>query len=216
MTGHSTFNWSTLGKADYAQASALVSSLPEEHRSKLVNGVRETLTRIVFLSWKQSEHSGRGSAYCWPSEAWLAKAIGRSERTVRRCLTILSKAGLLTWRRRSTKGGAWTSNLYQVGKTFLASLFARGKKKVQSFRDRTKMADNDLKREYKAAPITGEPATMHDLLGLHRVQPIEPLGAAQSEDAADDWGQDSYEVRRRAELKSQKRVAVRAEPEGEW
>lgn len=177
------FDWRSLGKADYSQASALVASLPEEHRAKLVNGVRETLVRIVYLSWKQSEHSGTGAGYCWPSETWLAKAIGKSERTVRRCLVILSKLGLLTWRRRLTKGGAWTSNLYQVGHTFLASLFARGKKKVQQFRDRTKLSDNDLKREYKASAPKTSGALDQEKVIANRTQPAFALEGAKPESA---------------------------------
>ena len=177
------FDWRTLGKADYSQAAALVASLPEEHRGKLVNGVREVLVRIVHLGWQQAGRSGTGAAYCWPSEAWLAKAIGRSDRTVRRCLVVLSQAGLISYRRRATKGGAWTSNLYQVGKTFMASLFARGKKKVQSFRDRTKMSTNDLKREYKAVATPDVSDKARELMEKYRAN-HPALGRAPQDGSA--------------------------------
>ena len=148
------FNWQALGKADYSQASALVSSLPEENRKCLEGVSRELLVRILHLSWVFAERSGRGAAYCWPTLKTLAGYLARSERTVERHLSKLQDAGLISYRRRTTAGGSWTSNLYQMGKTFLASLIARGKKKVQSFRVPTFLATNDLKREYKAdAPI---------------------------------------------------------------
>lgn len=145
-----TFDWRSLGKADYSQAAALVASLPEEVRCKLDGASREILTRITYLSWSYAARSGRGRGYAIPSQAYLSKASGRSPRTVRRCITKLRALGLLMWIRRKDSSNSWTSNLYQVGKTFLASLFARGRKKIQQNHQRTFLADNDLKREYKA------------------------------------------------------------------
>lgn len=72
--------------------------------------------------------------------------------------------------------GAWTSNLYSMGKTFMAMLFARKSKKVQSFRDPTFLSDNNLKKGYNAAPDTSssdytptsdeQPATSLDFASL--------------------------------------------------
>lgn len=184
-TGH--FDWRTLGKADYAQASALVSSLPEGVRKKFKNDSREVCTWIVFLGWKQAEKSGKGAAYCYPTEGWLARKIGKSDRTIRRCLVLLRDAGIIQWRHRQGKFSAWTSNLYSLGKSFLATLFARSSKKGQRIQARTYLSDNDLKREYKAnAPMQrGERLT--DFLGLPRQQPNQPLGGASLELATDGW-----------------------------
>lgn len=158
------FDWRLLGKADYSQACALVASLPAAVRNKLRNGERELLCRITFLCWRFAQTSGRGKGYAIPSERWLGRVIMRSERTVRRCLTVLHRCGLLTWVRRKGAGNTWLSNLYTLGKSFLSSIFARQSKKVQQNHQRTKMADNDLKREYEAdAPPSGR-GRLTDLL----------------------------------------------------
>lgn len=150
MEGKMDFDWRQLGKADYSQACAVVGSLAAEVRDKLRNGERELLCRITFLCWSYALRSGRGKGYCIPSERYFAKVIARSTRTVRRALTVLRRLGLLTWVRRKGQGNDWMTNLYTLGNSFLASLFARQSKKVQQNHQRTKMADNDLKREYKA------------------------------------------------------------------
>lgn len=149
--GHS-FDWRSMGKADYAQASALVSSLPEQWRGDLLAGEREVLCRLTFICWKFGERSGRGIGYARPSEAWLAKVVGRCERTVRRYLTVLRDSGLLEWKHRMTKTGANTSNLYTIGKNFLAMLYARSKGKNPMKSVRTKVSDDNLKKGYNAAP----------------------------------------------------------------
>jgi len=143
------FDWRTLGKADYSQAHAIVASLPEAIRRQLPRGGHEILCRITFLCWSFAQRSGRGKAYAIPSERYLAESIGRSERTVRRILTALRSSGLLTWVRRLGPGRTWMTNLYQLGRSFLASLFARRGKKPQQNHQRPFLADNDLKREYK-------------------------------------------------------------------
>ena len=150
-----TFNWQSLGKPDYSHAHAYVASLPEGIRCQMDGTDKELTARILHLSWIFSQRSGRGSAYCWPTLTTLARYVGRCTRTVERHMEKLNTLGLISWKRRTTSTGGWTSNLYQIGKTFIASLFARKGKKVQQFRDTTKVSDNDLKREYKAAPNAG-------------------------------------------------------------
>ena len=187
MDTSNSFDWRTLGKADYAQASALVASLPAENRGGLEGVSREILCRIVYLSWRFSETSGRGSAYCWPKLSTLGKWVGRSIRTVERHLIVLRNAGLIAYRGRLNKTGAHTSNLYQVGKTFLASLFARGKKKSPTIRPPTKMSSNDLKREYNADEATERPAFLSNLLAKSRqTRPLAPRGATV--ELATTWG----------------------------
>lgn len=146
------FDWRSLGQADYAQASALVSSLPEQWRKDLKAGERETLCRLIYLCWHYAAHSGRGIGYARPSEAWLAKVVGKCERTVRRYLVVLKDAGLLEWRHRMTKTGENTSNLYTIGKNFLAMLYARCRGKSPIKPVRTKMSADNLKKGYNAAP----------------------------------------------------------------
>lgn len=198
-----TFDWRTLGKADYAQASALVSSLPEDIRSKLDGVAREVLCRIIHLGWTRAQGSGTGAAYCFPRLTTLGRYCNRSARTVQRALSKLSRLGLVSWRHRMTKSGDNTSNLYQAGKTLLASLFARKNKKSPIKPVTTKLSYNDLKREYKAAPNTGEPASLSAYLQKHRAKPIEPLEATQSEGA--DWGEEENTAveERRAFIKAQ-------------
>jgi len=149
------FDWRSLGKADYAQAAALVASLPETIRAQLNGTEKETLCRITHLIWTSAQTGGRGRGYCVPSEKWLARKVQRSERTVRRCLTVLRELGLVSWIRRKGSGNEWLSNLYTLGKSFLASLFARSAKKPQQIHQRTKMSDNNLKKGYNAAPSLG-------------------------------------------------------------
>lgn len=197
------FNWGTLGKPDYAQAGALVDSLPEQIRRKFRNDMREIMQNMVLLMWGQAARGGRGAGYCWPSEAWFACKLGKSVRTVQRCLILLREAGLLEWRRRKTKFGDWTSNLYTLGKVFLASLFARRGKKTQQLHHTTYLSDNDLKREYKPDEQRERPRLLADILGLHRAEPkIAPEAA--SSDGATEWGEevDKY-ADRKAALKRQ-------------
>jgi len=181
------FDWRSLGKADYAQANALVGSLPEDIRCQMNGTERETLCRITHLIWISAQTGGRGRGYCIPSERWLASKVQRSERTVRRCLTVLRGLGLLSWVRRKGKGNEWLSNLYTLGKSFLASLFARKGKKVKQIHQRTFLSDNDLKREYKAsAPVqTGERLT--DFLAKLREKAGKPLEEANPLLASDSW-----------------------------
>ncbi len=177
QSGH--FNWSNLGKPDYSQATALVASLPGEIRNQIQGPGRELLCRLVYLSWSFAVRSGRNRGYCIPSESWLAKRISRSDRTVRRHLTILRELKLLSWVRRMTPGGAPTTNLYTIGSVFLASLYARGARKVQRNQDRTKMSNNDLKKGIEAAPKPGEHASSPRLIDILRLDPatLRPLGA---------------------------------------
>jgi len=154
-TMNGAFDWRSLGKADYAQAHALVASLPEEHRWKIKGVSHELLARILHLAWICSSKSGRGTAYCYPTLSTLARYVGRSVRTVERHLLALRACGLIQWTHRKNSEGAWTSNLYTMGKVFLASLFARGKKKPQQIQATTKMSTNNLKKGYNAAPSLG-------------------------------------------------------------
>ncbi|MFJ4038229.1 helix-turn-helix domain-containing protein [Microbacterium sp. NPDC090007] len=56
---------------------------------------------------------------CYPGQATLSRMTGASERTVRRAITSLEDAGLLTREERRTEGGYRTSDRYvlQVGAT---------------------------------------------------------------------------------------------------
>lgn len=146
--GH--FDWRSLGKADYAQAHALVAGLPSELRSQIAGVSNEILARLVHLMWYRAEHSGRGSAYCWPGLATLGRYCLRSVRTVQRHVVELVEAGLLTTKERFRENGLNTSSLYFPGPCLLASLFARHWKKKPMKWHTTKMSANDLKREYKA------------------------------------------------------------------
>lgn len=153
MREGSGFNWQMLGAPDYAQAGALVDSLPVQIRRRLRNDMREILQNIVYLGWQQAQRGGRGMAYCWPSEAWFASKLGKSVRTVQRCLVLLKEAGLVEWRRRFNPLKAPTSNLYQLGKSFVAALYARTAKKVQQIRDTTYLSHKNLKKVRKAEHV---------------------------------------------------------------
>lgn len=182
MSGGMVFDWRSLGKPDYSQACALVASIPAAQRNQMSGRERELLCRITFLTWSYASKSGRGIGYCVPSQRWLSGTIARSERSTRRYLVRLRKLGLLTWKCRMTNLGAWTSSLYTLGANFLASLIARKGKKTQQIQARTKLADNDLKREYKAAADTSEPAIIVKYQEMKRLQPtISPEGASWEE-----------------------------------
>lgn len=158
------FDFRTLGTPDYAQAHAMVASLPRGIRCVLDGVDKELMARLLHLSWKCSTRSGRGAAYCWPTLRTLGLWCRRSTRTIDRHLKKLASLGLVVWKRRSTCGGGWTSNLYRMGKTFLATLFARQGKKVKQFRDMTPVAHNDLKREYKLPPSTGKASLLSEFM----------------------------------------------------
>lgn len=51
---------------------------------------------------------------CYPSQAWVARAIGRTLKTVRAALAGLKARHLVTWVPRRTNSRGYTSNLYIV------------------------------------------------------------------------------------------------------
>lgn len=177
MASGNTFSWQSLGKADYAQAHALVASLPPALRARIEGVSHEILCRLVYLMWYRAEHSGRGRAYAWPSLARLGTYVARSVRTVQRHIETLVKAGLLTTKERFTKSGTNTSSLYYAGAALLASLFSRYHPKRPIKWPTTKMADNDLKKGIEAAPNAGEPASDSAFLRkLREHRPHMPSG----------------------------------------
>ena len=176
------FSWQRMGKPDYAVCAGLVYSLPSEIRSKLSAPALEILCRITFLCWSFSTRSGRGRAYCIPSERWLAKQVGRSERSIRRYLGVLRAYGLLSWIRRKGTANQWLSNLYELGKTFLASIYARGLKKVQQIHQRTFLADNDLKKGIEGVSPTTAPSNS---TSLPKDTPAPPSEASPLREASD-------------------------------
>jgi len=184
---HATFNWPGMGKADYSQAHAIYARLPEWVRRKLRNDEPEVLCRMIFLFWTCASRSGRGSAYCIPSEDWLASCIGKSTRTVRRCLTALKELRLISWIRRKGNAGEWLSNMYKPASTLMETLFLAFGKKPQQNHHRTNLSNNNLEKEYKAsAPMqTGERLT--DLVQKLRANRLTQLGAGQADSATDSW-----------------------------
>lgn len=145
------FDYRLLGNIDYAGATAYVASLPEEVRCKMDNTDKELAVRVLHLSLLRSRKSGTGAAYCWPSLSTLAAYCRRSVRTVERHLLRLATLGIIQWKRRMTSCHTVTSNLYQMGKTFLAMLCARKSKKSPISSPTTLLSNNDLKIGYNAA-----------------------------------------------------------------
>ena len=176
------FSWQRMGKPDYSVCAGLVYSLPSEIRCVLSAPALEILCRITFLCWSFSTRSGRGRAYCIPSEAWLAKQVGRSERSIRRYLGVLRAHGLLSWIHRKGKGESWLTNLYELGHRFMASLYARGMKKVQQIHQRTFLADNDLKKGIRDANPDG--ASLNST-SLPKDTPAPPSEASPLREASD-------------------------------
>lgn len=170
--GH--FDWRKLGKPDYAQCHALVASLPPQVRQKISGVSTELLVRVLHLSWTFAYRSGRGNGYCWPTLATLGKYLARSVRTVERHLTRLQASGLLRWKIRRTATNGFTSNIYIIGNTVLASLFARFRKKPEQNHRTTSLSHNDLKREYKAEASLPTTGTLKDYLEKLR-QEREPF-----------------------------------------
>lgn len=197
------FSWDSLGKADYSQAGAIVASLPAPLRMQLSGPGREVLCRIIYLLWYSAQKSGRQKASCVPSEAYLAKAASRSVRTVRRLLGCLEEIGLVIWRQRKGAWNDWQTNRYQPGKALLALLVARFKGKVQQIHRGTKMADYDLKREYKSGK-SDEARTLTEILQDRIRQRPPALADGQPEElayATDEWK--SVVDRRKAVLRAQ-------------
>lgn len=156
------FNWQILGKPDYAQAAAIIASLPQETRWKLKDCSRELLTRVLHLSWLYAMRSGRNRGYCWPTQSTLAKWCNKSVRTVEYHLHVLRDLGLLDWKRRWKKNGAWTSNLYKLGKVFFIQLFSRAAKK-SPVKSHTQLSANDNfhKKVYDATPEKNGGSSSH-------------------------------------------------------
>lgn len=173
------FDWRTLGKPDYSQCHALVASLPSSLRQKISGVSTELLARVLHLSWTFAYRSGRGTAYCWPTQHTLGKYINRSVRTVERHLAKLQDSGLLRWKIRRTATNGFTSNLYIIGNSLVAMLLARlGQKPKQNHRP-TKMADNNSSEVYKAeAPPTSRGRLTDWYNKLRAERGLLPLGAS--------------------------------------
>ena len=177
MDKGSRFDWRQLGKPDYSQCHALVASLPLNLRQKISGVSTELLVRVLHLSWTFAWRSGRGTGYCWPMQSTLAAYINRCVRTVRRHLQSLQDSGLLRLRTRRTASNGYTSNLYIIGNTLAASLFARLSQKGKQNHRGTQMSDNDLKREYKTdAPISTGGRVSDFILKIARERGLNPLG----------------------------------------
>lgn len=153
-----TFSWAGMGKADYSQAHGIYGRLPHWIRRKLRNDEPEVLCRLIFLFWTCARRSGRGSAYAIPSEDYLASCIGKSVRTVRRCLTALKELRLISWTRRKGHGGEWLSNIYKPAFALMDTLFSAFGRKPQQNHHRTNLADNNLGKVYKPTPLPGSRA----------------------------------------------------------
>lgn len=57
---------------------------------------------------------GDDQGVSYPSQRWLARAVGRNAKTVRAALAELRQLKLLTWRMRRIGANAFTSNVYVV------------------------------------------------------------------------------------------------------
>lgn len=188
------FDWRRLGRPDYSIAAGIIASLPPAIRNDLNASEKGVLTSIVHLAWTYASRSGRGHAYCIPSQAYLARAIARSTRTVRRAIDALAEMGLLEVQRRSSHTGHWLSNLYRLGKRLLAVVYASREKKVQQNRDRTKVSDYDLKKGIEAAT---PPAAASIDRKKEEVAPASPSvspALRQETDAAPRWTQEQYDA----------------------
>lgn len=201
MRGH--FDWRSLGKADYAQAHALVASLPSSIRLRFRGLEREILCRLLYLTWRFALTGGRGRGYCIPSERWLASIVNRSERTIRRYLVALRGLGLISWVRRKSANNDWQTNLYSLGTSFLAMLYAKTRKKYQRNHQRTLLADNDLKKEYKPDDAPEVRALIAEIgAKTRRTEELRPSGTAPLP-ALDSWDEEPDLTERRTMLRKQ-------------
>ena len=177
--------WSWLGRPDYSIAAGLVASLPQEVRNDLNSSERGVLTSILHLCWTYASKSGRGKAYCIPSQSYLGKAIDRCARTVRRAIDYLVESGLLTSVRRKPVDNQPQTNIYGLGQRLLAVVYASVGKKPQQFRNRTKVSDNDLKKGIERAnPEGARSIDRKEEKVTPLAPPSVPSGLRQGTDAA--------------------------------
>jgi len=197
------FSWQQMGRPDYAVVAGMVYSLPPEIRQTLNASQVGVLNQVLYLCWYHASHSGRGAAYAIPSEAYLAKAIGRSIRTVQRCLVALRDAGLLeiTWRKPI--GNKWLTNLYGIGKRMLAVIYASAGKKLQRNQRATLPADNNLKKGIEDATVTG--ASSNSPTGREKLQALlDGFSASRPKPSAqEEKKEESADISRRELLKKQ-------------
>ena len=77
--------------------------------------------------------TNRDTGTAWPSEEGMAKALGISDRSIRRAKAELRAHGLLTWQRRGTNRRGRT-NVYMLAWDFLLNLGARIKATLEAAR----------------------------------------------------------------------------------
>ena len=107
---------------DYAMAGYVISSLPGEVRNVLNRSQFLTLQMLLYLIGLHARKSGRQSAYAVPSQLYLGKCVGRTDRTIRRVTARLVSLQLLCVRRRFSPGRDPQTNLYTLGGELLALL----------------------------------------------------------------------------------------------
>lgn len=146
-----SINWQEMGRPDKGRIGELIESLPAEIRSQLSRPATEVLKEIIFLCWLMAQHSGRGTAYCFPGREYLAGKADRSVSTIKRIIGLMEDLGLISHRQRRPTNGYWSTNIYTPGTGLLAVMYARLRKLGTVFSAKSDTYRYKLKSYYRGS-----------------------------------------------------------------
>ena len=150
--------WQRAGKADFAQAAAIISRFDPGLRESLSRSEGKVLQWVIFYCWRGGERSPQAGHYCSLSQGETGEKLQRSRWTVARALARLSERGLISsLRRRPTTGGQWTTNLYFLtGK--LKAILARILGQVREKTPCSKTAPQEFRKKTTKGKTTPPPS----------------------------------------------------------
>ena len=93
----------------------MIKCLPAPILRQLNGSEKSILDILTDLCELQVKKGVSGASYCYPSETWLASRIGRTRETASKCVSKLSRMGLIYVIHRRKYKGHWQTNLYKFG-----------------------------------------------------------------------------------------------------
>lgn len=118
-------NWHRAGKPDFSKVAQWFSRFAPDFRNSFNRSEEKTLLFLIFYTWNNAFHSGRGSQYCSFSQEEVGKRFGRSRWTVARALERFARRDWIrVIHRRPRPGGKWQTNVYILSGKVLAALRA--------------------------------------------------------------------------------------------
>lgn len=118
-----------------------IVTLPADLRRQLTATEFNIIYLILDLSRITSVRSPSGAVYCYPSQKYIGRKIGRSREWISKCLQRLEDLGLVIITHRRKERGHWKTNLYRLGWQLTKILYGC-KAAVKALLDRVKSSSH--------------------------------------------------------------------------